>query len=168
VLDPAPARSDGATMFRLVAADHSGGGGGWLAFTGPSVVPLVPLEQFLPRGAPVAVAWQFSFLFPCQRQPLVRFGITEPSRYGVVWRNGAAGYGPLDNTWQVSRGGLFAPVFRTSGVTELGVAVSGQPQVRDVQVFEFLLPYQVDAYDLSVDRVTRWGWTGPPVAKNGG
>jgi hypothetical protein len=160
-LDATAAHDEGADSVRLVAEDRSSGTGGWLAFTGPSVLPLVPLQDYIPDGAAVGEAWQISFLFPCQRQPDVRFGITEPVQYGVVWRNGPAGNGLDDNTWQVFRGGLFAPVQRSSGVTELAAVLPDWPDVTDWQAFRFVLPYDTGAYDLTVDRVTRTGWAGP-------
>jgi hypothetical protein len=161
-LDAERGRAAGATLVRLVAGDHSGGPGGWLAFTAPSVVPVVPVQRYLPADAPVAVAWQIALLFPCQRQPLVRWGITEPARYGILWRDDASGWGMNDNTWQVFRGGLYAPVRRSSSVTELAAGLTRDPQ-RNLQVFAFGVPYQVGAYDLSVERVTRPGWGDPPV-----
>ncbi|MGY1781209.1 arabinosyltransferase domain-containing protein [Geodermatophilus sp. SYSU D01036] len=161
VLDPADARADGATLVRLLARDRSGGAGGWLAFTAPAVLPWVPLTDVLPPDATVAVAWQVAFLFPCQQQPVVRSGVTEPVTYGVLWGEGADG--PADNTWQVYRGGLFAPVQRTSAVTEYAVDLSGSPGVRSIQVFRFDLPFATDAYDLVRSRVERPGWGAPPA-----
>ncbi len=161
VLDAA-GREDGAQLVRLVARDRSGGPGGWLAFTAPSLVPQVPLTSYLPDDAPVAVAWQVAFQFPCQRQPGVSSGITEPVTHGVLWRYTPDGDGLADNTWLVSRGGLYAPVQRTSAVTELGVVLPATPEVRAIQVFDFDVPYVTDGYDLVRDRVLRAGWAGPP------
>jgi len=161
VLDVGGGRADGAELLRLVGEDRSLGRGGWLAFTGPAVAPWVGLTGYLPPGDPVAVAWQVSFLFPCQRQPVVRSGITEPAAHGIVWRPDGDTDGLADNTWRLSRGGLFAPVERTSSVTELGVALRGTPEVRQVQVLRFQVPYPRQAYDLERSRVTRPGWAGP-------
>ncbi|MGK5113035.1 arabinosyltransferase domain-containing protein [Geodermatophilus sp. CPCC 205506] len=161
VLDAGPAGD--AALLRLVAEDRSGGTGGWLAFTGPSVLPRVPLSAYLPEDAAVAVAWQFAFAFPCQRQPVVRYGITEPAEYGVLWRFGADGDGLADNTWAVARGGLFAPVQRTSSVTELDTVIRGHPEIRDVQVYRFGVPHPERGYDLSPTRVVVPGWTGAPA-----
>ncbi len=163
VLDTTLARDGGADLFRLVARDRSGGTGGWLAFTGPSVLPRVPLTDLVPSGAPVALSWQIAFLFPCQRQPVVRSGITEPVEYGVLWRPGPDADGRSDGIWLPFRGGLFAPVPRTSAITELDVVLPGTPQVRDVQVLVIDAPHPVDAYDLTRQRVIRPGWAGPGV-----
>jgi hypothetical protein len=160
VLDTAAAREAGADLMRVVAEDVSGGIGGWLAFSAPSVSPIVPLEDYLPRGEAVGIAWQISFLFPCQQLPVIRHGITEPVRYGVVWVDNPATSGIFDATWQPGRG-LFGPVHRTSSITLLGTTVLGSPGVQAVQVYEFGLPYPVDGYDLSTGREQRWGWQGP-------
>ncbi|MGY1606879.1 arabinosyltransferase domain-containing protein [Geodermatophilus sp. SYSU D00700] len=162
VLDPGGA-GGAPDLVRLAAEDRSGGAGGWLAVTSPSVLPWTPLQDVLPEDEAVATAWQVSFLFPCQRQPVVRLGVTEPVTHGVVWRPGPGAWGLDDNTWQVPRGGLFAPVERTSAVTELATRFPDWPDVRDLQVFRFELPYTPDAYDLRVDRETRLGWQGAPA-----
>lgn len=161
VLDPAAAGAQRPDLVRLVAEDRSGGAGGWLALTGPSLLRSVELTEYLPEDAPVATAWQISWVFPCQRQPVVQYGVTEPVDYGIVWRPGPGGWGLSDNTWQVYRGGLFAPVQRTSSVTELATTFTDWPDVRDVQVFRFGLPYPSAAYDLEPGREARMGWAGP-------
>jgi hypothetical protein len=162
VLDPAPARAAGAGVLRLVVEDRTGGPGGWLAVTGPATMPWRPLPAVLDADAPVATAWQIAFLFPCQRQPAVRHGITEPVVAGVVWTDVPGTTGLADATWQVHRGGLFAPVQRTSGVTRLATRLEGAPGVGNIEVYAFAVPYASDAYDLRLDRVQRWGWAGPP------
>ncbi|MCV2488562.1 arabinosyltransferase domain-containing protein [Geodermatophilus sp. YIM 151500] len=162
LLDVADARDAGAGLLRLVADDRTAGPGGWLAFTGPAVVPQVPLAEYLPDEAVVATAWQIAFLFPCQQQPVVRYGITEPVTHGIAWRPGPDADGLADNTWQVFRGGLFAPVLRTAATTELVAALPGARGAGILQVFRFDRPYPVAAYDVTVDRVVRPGWAGPP------
>ena len=161
---PAPAAdSAGADVVRLVATDAAGGGAGWLALTGPSVVPTVALSDYLPRGAAVATAWQLAFLFPCQRQPEITDGITEPPQYAVLWGdNGVNGLG--DATWQLPRGGLFGPTLRDSSVTFLGGTFPDFPEIATVQVFRVVAAYPTDGFDLSTSTVTRWGWQGPEEA----
>ena len=160
VLDGEPARQAGATALRLVATDVSGGTGGWLAFTGPAVTPVVSLQELVPADAAVGVAWQLSFFFPCQRQPDIRYGITEPVRYGVLWVGDPATSGLQDNTWLPGRG-LFGPVHSTASLTQLATTVIGSPGVQAVQVERLGLPYPVAGYDLRVDRERRFGWQGP-------
>jgi arabinosyltransferase C len=150
----------GADVVRLVAVDGTGGPGGWLAFTGPASIPFSPLQDYIRAGAAVGTAWQIAFNFPCQRQPVVRNGITEPVSYGVVWGGGGEN-GLTDSTWQVIRGGLFAPVRRTSSVALLVARFPAAPQVTTVQVYRFVLPYPTDAYRLGGQRLVRFGWEGP-------
>jgi hypothetical protein len=161
LLDVAAARTAGATVLRLVADDRSAGIGGWMAFTGPSVLPLVPLERFLPRTAPVAISWQTAFLFPCQRQPRVRFGITEPSRYGIIWSDNPQTNGLNDSAWRVDRGGLFGPILQTSSMTALAGLLPSTPGVQNLQVQKFTVPYPAGGYHLRVQREHRFGWQGP-------
>ena len=160
VLDAAAARRSGADVVRVVADDVSGGEGGWLAFSAPSVSPVVPFQDLVPHGSAVGLAWQIAFLFPCQRQPVIRDGITEPVRYGVVWVDNPTTSGIFDATWQPGRG-LFGPVHRTSSITRLGTSVLGSPGVQTIQAYEFDLPYPVRDYVLRTTREQRWGWQGP-------
>jgi hypothetical protein len=160
LLDPELIADSGAEVVRLSAEDGATGTGGWLAFTGPASIPTTPLREYLPRDAAVATAWQFAFLFPCQRQPVVASGITEPVSHGVVWGDGGIS-GVQDNTWSDFRGGLFAPVQRTSAVTQLIAGFPSAPDVRTVQVYRFQYPYPERAYELTSERVGRAGWAGP-------
>jgi hypothetical protein len=153
-------RPRSADVVRLVAVDGTGGPGGWLSFTAPASIPFSSLQHYIRPGAAVGTAWQFAFNFPCQRQPVVRNGITEPISYGVLW--GSSGESGLaDNTWQVFRGGLFAPVRRTSAVAKLVAGFPAAPDVTTLQVYRFRAPYPTDAYRVRTQRVTRYGWQGP-------
>lgn len=161
---PAPAGpSAGADAVRLVGADATTGTSGWLASTGPSVVPAVPLSELLPGDAAVAVAWQLAFLFPCQRQPDLSDGITEPVEYAVLWGDEGIN-GIEDATWQLPRGGLFAPTRADSSVTFLGGTFPDFPEIDSVQVFGTVAAYPARAYDVRRSSVTRWGWQGPEEA----
>ncbi len=163
-LDAAAARDAGADLVRLVALDGTTTGPGWLAFTGPSVVPVVPLSAYTPADAPVAVAWQFSWLFPEERQLDISSGITEPMQYAVMLgTQGVAGVD--DNTWQLFRGGLFAPAPRSSSMTLVGGTFRDFPAITDVQVFRVVAPYAPAAYDVETATDTRWGWQGPEEAR---
>ncbi|GAB4080395.1 arabinosyltransferase domain-containing protein [Modestobacter muralis] len=161
---PAPAGpSAGADAVRLVGADSTTGISGWLAFTGPSVVPAVPLSEQLPDDAAVALAWQLAFLFPCQRQPDLSDGITEPVEYAVLWGDEGIN-GVEDATWQLPRGGLFAPTRSDSSVTFLGGTFPDFPEIDTVQVFRVVPAYPAQGYDVRESSVTRWGWQGPAEA----
>ncbi|MGY2080212.1 arabinosyltransferase domain-containing protein [Modestobacter sp. SYSU DS0657] len=163
-VDVPAARAAGADAIRLVAVDGTTEPSGWLAFSGPSVVPVVSLSEYLPEDAAVATAWQFAFLFPCQRQLDISNGITEPMEYAVMWGDG--GVNSLwDNTWRLDRGGLFAPTPRHSSLTMVGGTFRDWPGITDVQVFRVVAPYPEDAYDVRETTVDRWGWEGPEEAR---
>ncbi|TYP89864.1 arabinosyltransferase domain-containing protein [Blastococcus xanthinilyticus] len=153
-----------ADAVRLVARDGTTGSPGWLATTGPSVVPVERLDRYLPEDAAVATAWQFSFLFPCQRQLDITNGITEPMEYAVMWGGqGVDGLG--DATWQLGRGGLFAPTLRNSSVTQVGGWWPDWPGITTLQVFRVVAPYPDAAYEVRETTETRWGWQGPDEAR---
>ena len=163
-IDAGAARAAGADAVRIVAQDGTASSPGWLAVTGPSVVRTERLSEYLPADAAVATAWQFSFLFPCQRQLTIDDGITEPMQYAVMWGQGGVN-GLGDATWQLGRGGLFAPTLRDSSVTEVGGAFPDWPGIDTVQVFKVVAPYATAAYDLDQEQVDRWGWQGPVEAR---
>lgn len=163
-LDYNAARAAGADRMRLVAVDGTVTGPGWLAFSGPSVMPTKSLATYLPKGAAVATAWQFAFLFPCNRQVEISHGITEPMSYAVLY--GTGGVNSLnDNTLQLPRGGLFAPTLRDSSVTYVGGWFPDWPGIDNVQVMRVVAPYAIRAYDLTLGQADRWGWQGPKVAR---
>jgi len=147
-------------MMRIRAADRTADPGGWLAFSAPSVQREMSLQDYIPADAPVGVSWQFSFLFPCQRQPSVQYGITEPIEYGVLY--GTEGTNGLnDNTWTVYAGGLFGPVARLAGITLLPAHLRGFDHITTLQVYRFDNPYPIDAYELTTDSRTLFGWQRP-------
>jgi Mycobacterial cell wall arabinan synthesis protein/EmbC C-terminal domain len=160
-LDPRVADRAGADAVRLVARDGTTAGGGWLAFSEPELRNWVPVEEHLGGDEPVAVAWQIALLFPCQEQPRVQHGITEPVEHGIL-------YGPspaaalADATWLVDRGGLYAPVLREASVTALPTVLPGARRVRDVQVYRFENPYPDGRYTLTPRTTTVPGWAAPP------
>jgi hypothetical protein len=143
-----------ADLMRLVAVDASGGVGGWLAFSAPAVARPVALSTFLPRDAPVALAWPLAFGWPCQRQPGIVNGITEPAAYAVLWGEKGALSGFADGAWQAFRGGAFAQVPRSQSVLALATVAPVDPHV---QVYVFGSDLGRDGYTLSEDRRTVGG-----------
>ena len=118
----------GADLVRLVGVDASGAIHGWLAFSAPVVARPVALADLLPRDAPVALGWPLAFGWPCQRQPGIVNGITEPAAFGVLW--GASGplSGFSDGAFQPSRGGAFAQLSRSQSVLRAGDGGTGRPE----------------------------------------
>jgi hypothetical protein len=127
---------------------------GWLAFSAPVAAEAVPLATFLPRDAPVALAWPIAFAYPCQRQPGIVNGITEPAAFAVLWGNTGALSGFSDGAWQAFRGGAFAQVPRSQSVLALATVPPVDP---DVQVYVFGSPLGRDRYTLTEDRRTVGG-----------
>jgi len=154
------ADDEDARLVRILARDISGGAGGWLAFTGPSLAQMTTLQAYLPDDAAVGVGWQFSFLFPCQRQPRISGGIAEPIDYAVVWGLGVEGL--FENTWVLQRGGLYAPTLREASITKVIAEVRGAPEIESFSVYRVDSPYATAAYDLTRGSVTMMGWQGPP------
>jgi len=144
----------GADVTRLVAVDASGAISGWLAFSAPVAARPVPLSTFLPRAAPVALAWPIAFAYPCQRQPGIVNGITEPAAFAVLWGDEGALSGFSDGAWQAFRGGAFAQVPRSQSVLALATVPPVDP---DVQVYVFGSPLGRDRYTLTEDRRTVGG-----------
>lgn len=140
----------GADVVRLEAVDAAGTVSGWLAFTAPAVQRPVTLAEYLPAAAPVALAWPLAFAYPCQRQPTVVDGITEPPAYAVLWGDRALS-GFRDGAWQAFRGGAFAQVPRTQSVQQLAVVEGVDPHI---QVYAFSTDLGRDAYTLTETRRT--------------
>jgi len=141
----------GADLVRLDAVDATGAVHGWLAFSAPAVQRSATLSEYLPADAPVALAWPLAFAYPCQRQPAIVDGVTEPPAYAVLWGDDALS-GFRDGAWQLFRGGAFAPVLRTQSVQQLAVVPGGDPYIK---VYRFTSPYPRRAYTLTeTQRVT--------------
>ena len=157
--------SAGADVVRLVGGDASGAIHGWLAFSAPVVARPVTLADFLPRAAPVALGWPLAFGWPCQRQPGIVNGITEPAAFGVLWGAKGALSGFSDGAWQPSRGGAFAQVSRSQSVLELATV---QPVDPNVQVAVFGSPLGRDRYTLMERRRTEAGASTATGPRTGG
>jgi hypothetical protein len=149
-LDPAT----GADVVRLVGVDASGAIHGWTAFSAPVVARPVALADFLPRDAPVALGWPLAFGWPCQRQPGIVNGITEPAAFGVLWGASGTLSGFSDGAFQPPRGGAFAQLSRSQSVLQLATVPPVDP---NVQVVVFSSPLGRDRYTLLEDRRTESG-----------
>lgn len=147
VLPPAP---KGATQVRLTGQGE---------FTAPAAQKYVPLREFLPREAAVGVAWQFAFLFPCQRQPRVQDGVIEPISYAVQWGD-TQWLGLSDATWQPVRGALFGDVLSSQEVTALPARLKDFPGAYPIQVYQTKPLHETGQYTITHDRQTRMGWEG--------
>lgn len=154
-----PTLPAGADVLRLVGEDFSGGIGGWLAFSAPVAARPVPVSAFLPRTAPVALAWPLAFGWPCQRQPGIVNGITEPPAFAVLWGEEGNLSAFADGAWQAFRGGAFAQVPRSQSVLQLATVEPVDPHV---QVYVFGSDLGRDRYTLTEDRRTVGGASTAP------
>ncbi len=149
----------GADLVRLVGVDVSGSTNGWLAFSAPVVARPVALADFIPRDAPVALAPQLAFGWPCQRRPGIVDGITEPAAFGVLWGADGPLSGLEDEAFQPARGGAFAGLPRSRSVLELATVPPVDP---NVQVVVFESPLGRDRYTLIENRRTVAGASTEP------
>jgi cell wall arabinan synthesis protein/EmbC-like arabinotransferase in arabinogalactan biosynthesis/arabinosyltransferase-like concanavalin domain-containing protein len=142
----------GADVVRLEAEDRSGALHGWVAFSAPAQQRARVLADYVPAGAPVALAWPLAFGYPCLRQPRMVDGITETPQYAVLWGNTQALNGFGDGVWVPFRGGAFAQVPRTDSVQQLAVVPGTDPHI---EVYAFGTPLAPRAYTLTTtQRVT--------------
>lgn len=143
----------GADAVRVVATDATADLGGWLAFSAPSIQRFVPLQGYLPRDGAVAIAWQIGFLFPCQRQPIVRDGVVEPVSSAVLWVDGLG-----DATWQTNRGALFGQVPVSSSMTQLTARFRNFPGEWRFESYTITTPHPGGQYTITPGRQTLMGW----------
>ena len=161
VLDRRDAPVPGSTLLRLVAVDSSTAPGGWLALAAPSRQRWRPLPSFLPPGGPVAVGWQFSFLFPCQRQPRQADGLNEPAPFALAWGDQPLS-GLQDGIFQPERGGHFAQSLRDGPTAQLAVRLRDFPEVDSIQLYSFGTSLPSDGYEVVPGRRTVSGFTPAP------
>ncbi|MCO1657909.1 arabinosyltransferase domain-containing protein [Pseudonocardia humida] len=141
VLTPPP----GAELVRLAAVDGTGGVHGWVGFSAPALSRAKVLDEYIPSGSPVALAWPIAFNYPCVTQPAMVDGITESPEHAVLWGDEAlSGFG--DGAWQSSRGGAFAQVPRTQSVQQLAVVPGTDPRI---EVYTFATPLAPRAYTVT-------------------
>lgn len=155
-----PRLAERADVVRLVAVDATTGPDGWVATSAPSVAPLTTMERYLPRDAVVAMAWQISYHFPCQRQVAITRGISDRPTYAVL-----SGAGPLEGTadsvWQPGRGGLYSQVREASTLTRLETGFTDAPATRWGQLARIDWPDAASAYGTTLVPQTTSGLEGP-------
>ena len=150
-----PSKLSPGDEIRLAAEDGTTGADGWFGFTAPTIVDPVSFNDLAAPDAPTAVTWTSSFWFPCQRPVSIAHGIIERPVLATTFGDG----GP-DNIWVQRRGGSLAGVERSSTVVTLASDMEGAGSSWGrVQLFDY--PYAADAYDLTVERVSTWGWRTP-------
>ena len=138
--------------------------GGWRCPPPSSPVPRrSPTSSRAPRPSRSAGRWRSRW--PCQRQPGIVNGITEPAAFGVLWGANGALSGFSDGAWQASRGGAFAQVPRSQSVLELATVEPADP---DVQVAVFGSDLGRDRYTLTEDKRTVGGASTATGPRTGG
>lgn len=143
----------GANKVRVRAVDGRTDDAGWLAFTGPRLRHVVPLNDFLADNGPVLVSWPQSFLFPCIRDiPTVSGGVAETPRVVIEsprpW---------LTEDRDAEIGGTFAGLVAFEPLNEIPSRMVGHPQLDWGSVRIPGDTASPDAYARTTTRVEVWG-----------
>lgn len=159
----------GANRVRVVAQDNTTDPDGWLAVTGPRLLDVRPLRQFLAGKRPAYVDWSMTWAAPCVRNvPLVGNGLAEaptvllnpPESLGF---EGRASYNK-------EIGGSFAGVDEVGNRRTVPTRLRGtrdEPKYEDWgQVSTVTYPVARDAYDTRTTLEQRWGWQGEGFTTN--
>lgn len=159
----------GTNRVRVVAQDSTTDPDGWLAVTGPRLVNVRPLRQFLTGRRPAYVDWSMTWAAPCVRQvPLVGNGLAQaptvlldpPDSLGF---EGKAAYNK-------DIGGSFAGVDEVGNRATTPTRLRGtenKPQYQDWgQVSTVTYPIARDAYDVRISLEPSWGWQGEGFTTN--
>lgn len=157
----------GADRVRVLAVDGTVGEPGWVAVTGPRLISVVGLREFLDAHPPVLVDWPIAFVVPCRREvPTVAGGLAQapaailavpksPRPSGDLWSGGGA-----ELAYETASAGSFA------GVNQIGQIQTVNSRLTDddgrywgtVQLIDYSMAR--DAYD--THPVYQWlpGWSG--------
>ena len=132
-----------ATVVRVVAADTSADGSGWLAVTPPRMANLVTLNSLVGSDDPTLLDWEVALAFPCQRPATVRNGILEVPKWRVTpdaegervnsrrWMAGDYG-GPLGIVENTLRPTVLPTYLRNSWAKDWGSLQRLTPLVNEV------------------------------------
>lgn len=143
----------GANRVRVRAIDGRTDEAGWLAFTGPRLRHVVPLDDFLADNGPVLISWPQSFLFPCIRDiPVVSGGVAETPRAVIEsprpW---------LTDDRDAEIGGTFAGLAEFEPLNEIPSRLVGHPELDWGSVRIPGDTASPDAYARSTTRIQVWG-----------
>ncbi|MEN4476953.1 arabinosyltransferase domain-containing protein [Mycolicibacterium cosmeticum] len=115
----------GADRVRIQAVDTRTDAFGWLAFTGPRLRSVVPLNRFLAAHRPVLLSWPQSFVFPCVRDIATVSG-------GVAQTPGVVIESPrpwLTEDRDPELGGTFAELAQFGNLYEIPSRLIGHPEL---------------------------------------
>ncbi|MDG4663545.1 arabinosyltransferase domain-containing protein [Mycobacterium sp. 236(2023)] len=143
----------GADRVRIRAVDNRIDDLGWLAFTGPRLRAIVPLNAFLADHAPVLVSWPQAFLFPCVRDiAAISGGVAQTPRTVIEsprpW---------LTEDRKVSVGGTFAGLEIFDQLSEIPSRLSGHPEIDWGSITVYSDTAARDNYSRSTTRTRVWG-----------
>ncbi|MBB2989496.1 arabinosyltransferase C [Mycolicibacterium iranicum] len=143
----------GADRVRVRAVDGRTDDAGWLAFTGPRLRTIVPLNSFLAGNGPVLVSWPQAFLFPCVHDiPTVSAGVAQTPQTVIdsprPW---------LTEDRDEDVGGVFAGLDAFVPLNEIPSRLAGHPEVDWGSVKVRGDTAAPDAYARSTTREKVWG-----------
>lgn len=148
----------GADRVRIRAVDGRTDPFGWLAFTGPRLRSVVPLNQFLAAHGPVLISWPMSFLFPCVRDiPIVDAGMAQTPNAII---ESPRPWSAQDRETDV--GGSFTALAIFGDLREIPTRLRGHPEVDWGSLRVPADGAARDAYQRSVTETTVPGIGGSP------
>ena len=126
-----------------------------MAFGGVQALDGMSFE--VAQGAAVGLSWQLAFHFPCQHQPVISNGISEPISYAVQWSATPFQMLTIEGSWHPWRGGLFGQVPRSQSMTLLTARFRDFPDLKGTQVYRMTAPYPTNQFRLTTTKTTQLG-----------